>query len=56
MGFAAEPVNAEASNGRRIQPDSCDSPEALPRPDAFRRLSPFGWNGGVLLNVALLAA
>jgi hypothetical protein len=47
---AVEPVNAEALNGQRNQPDSSD------RPDAYRRLSPFGWNGGLLLNVALLAA
>jgi hypothetical protein len=50
MRFAVEPVNAEASNRQRIQPDSCE------RPDAYRRLSPFTWSAGLLLIVALLAA
>jgi hypothetical protein len=71
MYVAVEPVNAEASNGQRFQPDSCDRPDAskrddskreaseretYERTDAYRRLSPFSWNGGLLLIVALLAA
>lgn len=56
MRVAVEPVNAEASNGQRIQLDSCERPEAYQRPDAYRRLSPLGWNAGLLLIVALLAA
>ena len=50
MRVAVEPVNAEVSNGQPVQPDGGE------RPDAYRRLSPFSWNAGLLLIVALLAA
>ncbi len=50
MPVAVDPVNAEASNSQRFQPDCGEGP------DAYRRLSPFSWNGGLLLIVALLAA
>jgi hypothetical protein len=50
MSIVVEPVNAEASNRQRFQPDCCE------RPDAYKRLSPLGWNAGLLFIVALLAA
>lgn len=50
MDVAVEPANDEASSGQRFQPDCCE------RPDAYKRLSPLGWNAGLLTIVALLTA
>jgi len=50
MHVAVDLVNAEASNDQLFQPDCGE------RPCAYRRLSPFSWNAGLLLIVALLAA
>ena len=50
MDVAVEPANDEASSGQRFQPDCCE------RPDAYKRLSPRGWNAGLLTIVALLTA